>query len=314
MRRVICHLIARCGRIALAVVLTAAVILTVGAPVWPSAADPQTFEARAWADNLDNAAVPTDDTGVVDPSAAQPEEGPDAEQGAAERPAAGAEADEGDASGAAAAGDGLAEGDAEGAEAGGEQAAEGAVDEDAQAAESETPPIIPDPVFGTGTNENNLMNPQQKPDSSFIYDTSIKSLQEADPYLNDQTVQVTGEVVGDRIKAEFDPGFCWIVLQSNDGQYTEVPVFLDQTLTEAIDTYGAYGRKGTTLQVRGTFHLACPDHEGLTDLHADTVNVVSRGYEADQKLDPSAFVPGAVLTAAGLVMLLVFRQMREGQR
>lgn len=271
---------------------------------------------RAWADNLDNAAVPTDDTGVVDSSAA--EEAPaEIEGSAAARPAPGTEeasdASAGDApadgEGATLSEDGAAPAEegktAEGAEAG----AEGA-----ETAEPAMPPIIPDPVFGTGVNESNLMNPQQKPDSSFIYDTSIKALQEADPYLNDQTVQVTGEVVGDRIKAEFDPGFCWIVLQSNDGQYTEVPIFLDQALTESIDTYGAYGRKGTTLQVRGTFHLACSDHEGLTDLHADTVSVVSKGYVGERKLDPAAFVPGVALTAAGLLMLLVFRHMREGRR
>lgn len=267
--------------------------------------------ARAWADNLDNAAVPTDDTGVVDTSGT--EEAPaETEGSAAARPAPGTEEATGNAADGAAAGGDAAPSEGEAAPSEGEPA-EGA-DSDAEAAESETPPVIPDPVFGTGVNENNLMNPQQKPDSSFIYDTSIKALQEADPYLNDQTVQVTGEVVGDRIKAEFDPGFCWIVLQSNDGQYTEVPVFLDQALTEPIDTYGAYGRKGTTLQVRGTFHLACPDHEGLTDLHADTVNVVSKGYVGERKLDPTAFVPGIALTVAGLIMLLVFRHMREGRR
>ena len=31
-----------------------------------------------------------------------------------------------------------------------------------------------------------------------------------------------------------------------------------------IDTFGAYGKTGTTLQVRGTFHLVCPEHEGLS--------------------------------------------------
>lgn len=66
--------------------------------------------------------------------------------------------------------------------------------------------------------------------------------------------------------------------------------------------------------MRGTFHLACPDHEGLTDLHADTVSVVSKGYVGERKLDPAAFVPGVALTAAGLLMLLVFRHMREGRR
>jgi hypothetical protein len=174
--------------------------------------------------------------------------------------------------------------------------------------------VLPDPVFGEGTNPDNLINPQQKPDSSFIYDTSISALQDADSYLNNQTVQVTGEVVGDRIKAEFDPGFCWIVLQANDDSYAEVPVFIATDVTAPIDTYGSYGRKGTTLQVRGIFHLSCSDHEGLTDLHADTVAAVEKGSITQQTLDPKAFIPGGILTVLGLVMLLVFRHMREGRR
>lgn len=292
-----------CRAIGLAVAL--GLVLGVGA-LAPMLAAPALDGARttAWADNLDNKDVPTDDTGVVDASGS-------------DSAAPSGDAAEADGAGQAGNADGAAGAPADAApseEAAGEATAEDGASADAGAEATEPPVVVPDPVFGTGRNEKNLLNPQQKPDSSFIYDTSIKALQEADPYLNDQTVQVTGEVVGDRVKAEFDPGFCWIVLQSNDGSYTEVPVFLSTVLTEPIDTYGAYGRKGTTLQIRGTFHLACPDHEGLTDLHADTASVVAKGHSSDREFDIAAFLPGIVLVMAGLVMLLVFRHMREGQR
>lgn len=153
-------------------------------------------------------------------------------------------------------------------------------------------PALPDPVFGEGVNEDNLVNPQQKPDSSFIYDTAISDLQDADSYLNDQTVQVTGEVVGDRIRAEFDSGYCWIVLQGSDKGHSEIPVFMSLDATAVIDTYGAYGRKGTTLQVRGTFHLICPEHEGLTDLHADAVTFVEKGRSPSSLLTSARFCRG----------------------
>lgn len=263
----------------------------------------------AWADDPANEGVPTDDTGVVDPSAGKGDGAANGSQGAGDAalpeaapvPPEGALTPDGNAGAAPSEGEG-------------EGSAENTGDE-AAAGEGETPPAphIPDPVFGDAVSEENRVNPQQKPDSSFIYDTSISALQEADSYLNDQTVQVTGEVVGDRIKAEFDPGYCWIVLQANDS-YAEVPVFLSLGDTEPIDTYGAYGRKGTTLQIRGTFHLSCPEHQGLTDLHADTVTVVEKGSVTQQVLDLRAFLPGGVLVAVGLVMLLVFRHMREGRR
>lgn len=264
-------------------------------------------EAQAWADPPTNEAVPTDDTGVVDPSAGKDDqqsestEQPAGQPGTTPPPAPGAE--------------GAGEGAPDGAQPAEGEAAEGADGEaEGEAAPTLPKPVIPDPVFGSGVNPDNLVNPQQKPDSSFIYDTSISALQDADSYLNNQTVQVTGEVVGDRIRAEFDPGFCWIVLQSNDNAYAEVPVFISEDATAPIDIYGSYGRKGTTLQVRGIFHLSCSDHEGLTDLHADTVTVVEKGSITEQTLNPAAFAPGAVLVGVGLVMLLVFRHMREGRR
>lgn len=260
----------------------------------------------AWADPASEDAiptgVPTDDAGVVDESqkaenAAQDEDASPNAANAAGVDGASSAGTSADGQAGSTASDGAANGDG--------------VEEDGS---SEPRQIVPDAVFGDSKKSNNLVNPQQKPDSSFIYDTSINDLQTADSYLNDQTVQVTGEVVGDRLWAEFDPGFCWVVLQSNDGTYAEVPLFMTEESTALIDTYGAYGRKGTTLQVRGTFHLACPEHEGLTDLHTDNVSVVAKGMVSNQVLNPAAFAPGAVLVGLGAVLMLVFHRMREGQR
>lgn len=261
----------------LAVVALAAALAMPNYAAWATGADAGTGGAGAnnLGDTVTNEDVPTDETGVVEAG------GDDAQGDGAEGEGAEGEATEG-------------EGD--------------------QPAAKPVRPSLPDPVFGEGVNEDNLVNPQQKPDSSFIYDTSIAALQEADSYLNNQTVQVTGEVVGDRIRAEFDPGYCWIVLQGSDRAHSEIPVFMTMESTEVIDTYGAYGRKGTTLQVRGTFHLICPEHEGLTDLHADAVTFVEKGSVTEQPFDIGALLPGLVLVAIGFIMLIVFHQMREGQR
>lgn len=167
---------------------------------------------------------------------------------------------------------------------------------------------------GDGAPGPNEVNPQQMPDSSFIYDTSIADLASADSYLNNQTVQVVGEVVGDRINAEFDLANCWIALQAVDGSNADVPVFMARESSKAIDRYGAYGVRGTTLQVRGTFHLTCPEHDGLTDLHADHVSVVKKGEDLREPLDPHRFVPGAVMVLLGVVLIIVFYRLRESQR
>ena len=161
---------------------------------------------------------------------------------------------------------------------------------------------------------DNLINPQQLPDSSFIYETSISDLENADTYLDKQTVQVTGEVVGDRIRAEFDDGHCWILLQSVDGPSAAVSVYMSGSAADLIDTYGAYGKTGTVLQVRGTFNLACRDHEGLSDLHADHVSVVSKGFEQPDEFDPAAMAPGVVMVVVGIALVFAFYRMRESRR
>ena len=171
------------------------------------------------------------------------------------------------------------------------------------------------PPAAFADDDENLVNPQQRPDSSFIYDTSIAALGEADAYYDNQTVQVVGEVVGDSIREGMDGRHRWITLMAieKDSDAT-VSVYMTAEQAAKIDTYGKYGTTGTRLQVRGTFHLVCAEHEGLTDLHADIVTVVEKGKLHEDAFDVNAFVPGAVAAALGLVLLGVFYYLRERQR
>ena len=159
---------------------------------------------------------------------------------------------------------------------------------------------------------SNAVDVTQLPDSSFIYDTSITDLSTADTYYDKQTVQVTGEVVGDRIDAG-DGHHCWITLASAVDAST-VSVYMTNESAAKIDMYGAYGRKGTTLQVRGTFQLACPSHDGVADLHAQVVSVTEKGKATPDEFKFEAFIPGIITIMIGLVMMAVFYLLRERQR
>lgn len=160
----------------------------------------------------------------------------------------------------------------------------------------------------------NRVNPSQLPDSSFIYDASIIDLQDADSYMEGQTVQVTGEVVGDLIVSDYSPDERWVTLQANDGSYAEVTVNMPYSLTKLIDTYGAYGRRGTTLQVRGVFSLACTDHNGLSDIHADHVALVQRGTVNEPAFDALKFLPGLLLVMVGAGLSLLYWYLSERRR
>lgn len=171
------------------------------------------------------------------------------------------------------------------------------------------------PAQALADDDENTVNPQQLPDSSFIFDTSIADLSTADSYFDKQTVQVVGEAVGDSIAVEGDPDHRWITLMSrNSDSNASISVLMTNEQAERIDTFGRYGTTGTMLQVRGTFYLVCPEHSGLTDLHAEHVSVVEKGRHHEDPFEPEAFIPGAVVVVIGLLVTGVFYWLRERRR
>lgn len=168
-------------------------------------------------------------------------------------------------------------------------------------------------AYAKEAENDNSVNVQQLPDSSFIYDTAIADLASATSYYDNQTVQVTGEVVGDSIKDDVFGRHRWITLASQNDSST-VLVYMSGESAAKIDTFGSYDTKGTILQVRGIFHLTCQEHKGLSDLHAEVVTVVKPGKQVKDPFQFEMFIPGIIATAIGLVMMGVFYWLRERQR
>ena len=161
--------------------------------------------------------------------------------------------------------------------------------------------------------DNNEVDPTQLPDSSFVYETAIEDLDTADSYYDEQTVQVVGEVIGDMLNANASGSYVWISLSSQNSDAV-ISVYMNSEAASKIDTFGAYGSTGTILQVRGTFHLACDEHDGETDLHAEVVTIVARGIEEEDEFAFSDFLPGIVAVGLGLGLLAVFMVLRNRTR
>ena len=161
----------------------------------------------------------------------------------------------------------------------------------------------------------NTVNARQTADNSFLYDTSIYELSLADATYQGNTVQVVGEVVGDAIRAEGDTGKAWITLESIENDHeSSISVLVGEDALGLIDTFGSYNHKGTTLQVRGIFYLACPSHEGIMDIHAENVTLIAKGSVTQDSFDINAFIPGIVLVVIGLVLTLIYTYLRERER
>lgn len=161
--------------------------------------------------------------------------------------------------------------------------------------------------------DGNLVDPTQRADNSFIYDTTIESLFDQASLYDGRTVQIVGEVVGDRISAGSE-GY-WIMLTSQEADNsTSISILLSSEQVKQIDHYGRYGVTGTKLQVRGTYHQACSEHEGQPDIHVTNSSVVAKGSEHPDAFNINDFVPGVLAIVIAGLLLGIYYFARERMR
>lgn len=163
------------------------------------------------------------------------------------------------------------------------------------------------------TQTDNFVNPSQDADSSFLYDVSVSQLNESPSLYDEQTVQIQGEVIGDLRHVTFSDKNYWLTLQetSNNKTTSEMTFFVTKTTTSLIDTYGAYGKRGTTLSIRGTFHASCQEHEGLCDVHAESSSLVAKGAVSSSSISIPHIFEAIVFVMLGLSITLLYRRLRD---
>lgn len=162
---------------------------------------------------------------------------------------------------------------------------------------------------------SNSVSTGQLPDGSFIYEVEIADLTADETYYDNQSVQVTGEVVGDRIREENGSDYCWITLTALHGEDSaSVQVLVTNAQADAIDSYGRYGVTGSKVRVMGTFHANCAAHEGLEDIHASSLTVVDRGSSSQDEFNASDLLASGLLVILGVVLFLGYRQYRARSR
>lgn len=158
----------------------------------------------------------------------------------------------------------------------------------------------------------NEINDGQVSDAAFLYDAAIADLAGADSYYDGQTVRVTGEAVGEAMRAAGEDRK-WVTLR-DPATGSTVVVSMRASDAEKIDLYGSYQTVGAFLQVQGEYHLSCTEHEGESDIHATSVRVMEQGYAVPETFDSFAFMPGIILIMAGALLSVVYWRVRERSR
>ncbi|MGI6031946.1 MAG: TrkH family potassium uptake protein [Coriobacteriales bacterium] len=149
--------------------------------------------------------------------------------------------------------------------------------------------------------------------SDTVYrEMSVSGLLSASYRLDEEPVEFSGEVVGTPVWA--DNGHKWVNVKQNGAM---IGVYLTNEQLSQITDFGSYGHVGSTIAIKGTYHLSCDQHCGELEVHATSVNVTQAGY--DDAADPSTDLLhiGLLLIFGALVVFLLqvmFYDVRFGRR
>ena len=89
-----------------------------------------------------------------------------------------------------------------------------------------------------------------------------------------------------------------------------VNIFSDD-LAKLIQNVGDYHMTGTTLKITGTYHIACPEHEGELDVHASTAEVTDNGGPVTHMVAPGRLEAAFVLCIVAGLLLMAFLLVRR---
>lgn len=144
-------------------------------------------------------------------------------------------------------------------------------------------------------------------DESVIVDTRIGVLVAANQALDNTDVRFEGEVIGEPVDAADD--MVWVAVANASGQ--SISVLLSADDAQAITSYGSHTMTGSTVEVTGTYHVACSEHQGELEVHASSIEVLDAGGEVTHSVSMRMFVTAAVLCGIGLALVLLYLALRH---
>lgn len=133
---------------------------------------------------------------------------------------------------------------------------------------------------------------------------SGKELIENSAGFDGMAVTFHGEVIGVMIRGDF----AWVNVLDNG---YAIGVWVRAEDARKVSVTGDYRHIGDTVEVVGTFHMACPEHGGDLDIHADNFIVVAAGREIDRPISLPLAALSVVLMATAIFVTFYLRRIRE---
>jgi hypothetical protein len=125
--------------------------------------------------------------------------------------------------------------------------------------------------------------------------------------LDGERVTFEGEVVSEVLAG--GDGHAWVNVLS-DG--TAIGVWLPVDLAEQIGQFGTWSRTGDVVRVTGVLNEGCDVHGGDLDVHAESLEVLSRGGEIERPIAIWKIAVGVLGIAVALLGWWRMRRVEEG--
>lgn len=148
-------------------------------------------------------------------------------------------------------------------------------------------------------------------EENVVIETRVGVLVSANRALNNSEVSFVGEAVGDLVNA--GEGYKWANISGTSNAV--ISVYMPDDLAKLIQNIGDYHETGTSLKITGTYHIACPEHEGELDVHANAAEVTDNGGPVTHMIVPGRLQAAfALCVIAGLLLMLYLLGRRYLQR
>lgn len=133
---------------------------------------------------------------------------------------------------------------------------------------------------------------------------SGKELVENSSGFDGAIVTFSGEVIGILMRGDS----AWVNVL--DGEIA-IGIWCHADDAKTVSAVGDYTHIGDTVEVTGTFHLACTEHGGDSDIHAENFNVLAVGRAVERMPNPIIVLLSVVLAAAAIFTIFWFRRIRK---
>jgi len=122
--------------------------------------------------------------------------------------------------------------------------------------------------------------------------------------FDSKAVTFRGEVIGVMMRGDF----AWVNIIDNG---YAIGVWCRAENAKKVSFVGDYSHVGDTVEVAGTFHMACAEHGGDLDIHAENFTIVALGREVDRSTSLPLAALSVVLAAVAIFITFYLWRIRK---